>query len=613
MDTRSNSVNILLLFAITAFCCSTCRESRAEEFFKEGHYSVDTRAGYHYASVTGDRGKVGEYESLDSGMEGGFTLHSYSKRNFLDLEGAIQDENDQNYLIDFDASRIFETETTYSRFKHHLDHDPLTNQDFFTDFGPDSTNAIIIEEMRSENTVRVPFIPNLKLNADFREFNRRGHEQATTVSKCTECHVTSKDKRVNQTTTDVDIGAAMTIRFLTFNYSHIQRSFNEGGTPPVAYYGFSSPSFPVKGFQYYSSVPDLRTSSNRFGTKAELPLHSSFSLDYEAGSNHNRETRYKRDYDSFAARFSTMVLRYASFTFNYHDYNMDTTVPGAMERDFTRSSVSFKTMPWKKSFLTGSYRWEDIDRKESAEESTGREVVSLSLVSRLYRTVDLNMRYRNERTHDPFVNEQWNLFRSLSTSEPTRSDEARIALNWSPKGNLSFSSYIVYQQADSSRYELDEERTEMMVSIWYAPRENLMITGSYGLIETEIDAQTAYKTVHGVRLADITSDNHVPYDDRSNCYNLLISYRFRPDLALSSNLTFIDSRSDFDSSLYDNNVGEYSDLSIERLDASFGLDYLYKPSISFYAKYNLRDYNDRETNDLDGDLHFISVGASYSF
>ena len=196
---------------------------------------------------------------------------------------------------------------------------------------------------------------------------------------------------------------------------------------------------------------------------------------------------------------------------------------------------------------------------------------------------------------------------------PPGAIETRVSLNWSPKGNLSFSSFIVYEQADSSRYELDEERTEMMVSIWYAPRENLMITGTYGLIDTEIDTQTTFKTIHGVRLTDITSDNHVPYDDQSNCYNLLINYRFRPNLALSSNLTFTDSSADFDSRVYDNNVGEFSDLSIERLDASFGLDYLYKPSISFYAKYNLRDYNDRETDDLDGDLHFISVGASYTF
>jgi hypothetical protein len=93
----------------------------------------------------------------------------------------------------------------------------------------------------------------------------------------------------------------------------------------------------------------------------------------------------------------------------------------------------------------------------------------------------------------------------------------------------------------------------------------------------------------------------------------LLNYRFLHNLALNSNLTFTDSQADFDSRVYDDNVGEFSDLNIERLDASFGLDYLYKPSINLYAKYNLRDYNDRENNDLDGDLHFISFGVAYAF
>lgn len=603
---------MLLMAAISAFSCVMSEEGRAE-IFEEGHYSIDTRAGYHYASVGGYRGKVGEYESLDSGMEGGFTLHSRSKGNYLDITGTLQDEDDQSYLLHADARRIFETETTYSRFKHYLDHDTLENQDFFTDFDLFSRNAIIREEMKSENTLRVPFIPHLKLNADFRELNRRGHQQATTVSKCTQCHVISKDRRINQSTKDVDLGAEMTLGFLTVNYNYLQRSYNEGGAPPVAYYGFASSSFPVQGFQYYNSVADSRTSSNRFRTKAVLPLRSTFSFDYVTGSNHNRETHAERDFESFAARFSTAALKYVSLSFQYHDYNMDNDAPGAMERDFTRSSLAFKTVPWKRSFLTGGYRWENIDRTVSAEESTVREIVTIAFLSRPHRTVDLNVRYRNERTHDPFVNEELKLFRSLMTSEPTRRDETRIALNWSPRGNLSLSSFIVYEQADSSRYAVDEERVEMMLNLWYAPRENLTITGSYGLIDTEIDARTAYRTVHGVWLSDLTTDNRAPYDDRSNCYSLLINYRFRPNLALSTDLTFTDSRADFDSSVYGTNVGEFSDLNIERLDASIGLDYLYKPSISFYAKYNFRDYNDREADDLDGELNYISIGMQYTF
>ena len=69
----------------------------------------------------------------------------------------------------------------------------------------------------------------------------------------------------------------------------------------------------------------------------------------------------------------------------------------------------------------------------------------------------------------------------------------------------------------------------------------------------------------------------------------------------------------FKNSIYSSNVGEFSDLNVERVDASIGLDYIYKPYLSFYAKYNYRDYNDREVNELDGTAHLISFGMNYTF
>jgi hypothetical protein len=586
---------------------------RGQDFFREGDYSLDVQTGYHHATVHGYRGKVGEYEALDSGMDASFDLAARSRRNHLDVEGDVRDENDQRYLMEFDGGRIFETETSYTRYRHYLDHDPLDNQDFFTDFDAGRTNAIIREEMQSENIFRIPFMPGLKLRADFRELNKRGHRQATTVNKCTQCHVTSRDKRINQSTQDLKLGADITVRSLTLSYTHMQRAFNEGGASPIAYYGFESPDFPVKGFREYSSVADARTYTNHFKARTELPLQSSFAVDYALGENHNRETGYERDSQNFAVRLSTAALRYLTLNFHYHDYNQDNNVPDTLERDVTRSSISFKTRPWKRNYLTGSYVWEDTDRRDSASRSTLRKVVRLSFLSKPHRDVELNIRYRNEQTDDPFVNEEWELFRSLQTSEPTRGDEVHLALNWTPRANLSLSPSARYEQADSSSYDIDEKRLEMMISLWYAFRDNLILTGSYSLIDTDIDTRTAYKNYHGVWRSDYLFDRSTPYNDRSNCYHLTLNYRFSRTVACVGSVMLTDSNADFDSSIYDNNIGEFSDLNIERLDTSLGMEYFYKPNLTFYARYNYRDYNDREINDLDGRLHFMSLGAKYTF
>jgi len=587
---------------------------RAEGLLEEVDYSFDARIGYHYADVNGYRGKVGEYEVLDPGMEGAFNLRATIPGKYFDLGGEILDEDDQRYMMDLDVNRIFQMETSYNRYTHYLDHVSLSNQDFYTDFDAGENNAIRVEEIKSANVIRIPSIPNFKVKADFRQLNKRGHWQVTTVSKCDQCHVTSANKRIDQTTEDFKIGAEMTLGPITLDYTHLQRNFSEGGSFPIAYYGFGARSFPVKGFNKYGTVPDSRTYVNQIKSKARLPLRSYLYMDYEMGEHHNRETRQKREFESFAVRLTSASLKYVTFNFKHYDYNMDSNVRGAMDKDVRRSGISFSTKPWKRNFLRGSYRWEDIDRDNSAEESTLKKIFTLSLFGRPHRKLDFNARYSNERTDDPFLNEQWELFGFIQqTSLPNSRESVRISLNWNPRGNLSLSSTFTYEDADSDRYNIDEERMEMMFSIWFAPIDKLMITGSYSLIETEMETRSIYKTYHRRGPLDYLSDNSTNYDDKSQCYNLAVNYRFTRNIALVSNLTFNDSHADFDSRVYGSNIGELSDLNIENVDASIGIDYLYKPNLSFYTKYNYRDYNDREVNDLDGEVHLMSVGVNYTF
>ena len=172
----------------------------------------------------------------------------------------------------------------------------------------------------------------------------------------------------------------------------MQRSFNEGGKSPIAYYGYPAQSFPVKGFQKYNSIADSRTYVNKFKAKAELPLQSSFCFDYEKGENQNRDTHHKREFESFAFRFTTASLKYVTFNFNHYDCDVNSKVPGAMDKDVKRSRISFRTRPWKRNFLRGSYRWEDVDRRNSAEESTFKKVFDLSLFGRPHRKINFKVK-----------------------------------------------------------------------------------------------------------------------------------------------------------------------------------------------------------------------------
>ena len=131
----------------------------------------------------------------------------------------------------------------------------------------------------------------------------------------------------------------------------------------------------------------------------------------------------------------------------------------------------------------------------------------------------------------------------------------------------------------------------MIFSIWYAPRENLIITGYYSYIDAKIDSPTEYKTYHGWWQSDFSFDDKTSYDSTTNCFNLMVNYRFSRNIALTGNLIYADSRSDFDQDVYRVNVGDFSKLKIERISFALGFDYFYIPPVSFYTDYNYRDYN----------------------
>jgi hypothetical protein len=92
MHKKNRIILSLLLISIVAIMCSTGRGSWAEEFFKEGEYAFDASIGYHHATVNDNRVKVGEYEVLDSGMEGTFDLQTHTRRNYFDLTGVVKDK-----------------------------------------------------------------------------------------------------------------------------------------------------------------------------------------------------------------------------------------------------------------------------------------------------------------------------------------------------------------------------------------------------------------------------------------------------------------------------------------------------------------------------------------
>jgi hypothetical protein len=602
---------LLLLIAMVLPAPAPAQEEESEV---PEALSMGFKLGYHHINVNGYRGKVGEYEVLDPGMEGTFILDGNRGRNYFGFEGVVRDEDDMDYALDVDAERLLQTETSYNRFQHYLDHDPLTNQDFVSDFDVGKDNVILWEELTSKNTFWMPLLPGVKIEVDYRQMNKRGHRQATTVAKCTRCHVTSNNRRVDQSTEDVRVGVEARLKSVTLNYFHFERTFDEGGRAPIAFYGNESATFPVKNFNFYGQVPDARTVVDEIKLSANLPAGSTFFGSYRWGKQTNRNTHNDRDFSNLAFRLTSFLRKLVAVNVYYSNYTMNNDVRDAMDLRIRRTGMDVSSRWWRKTTLRTTYYWEDIDRRNFVEESTLKKVFNVALFSRLYPKIDFNIRYRKDKIDDPFVAEERGpgLFKLTQTSLPRTRDEVYASVNWNLRADLSLNSTFRYEDMENPRYDVDENRYEFVLSLWYSPTETLVFTGSYNLIDSEIDTRRSTKTYHVRDLKDILVEE-MPYDDRSQTFLISANYRWTPQLALTGDLRYTDSRSDFDAQEFSSNVGDFSKHHIEQIGGSLELDYIYGKRMTFFAKYAYRQYNDREENFLDGEFHLMNFGVKYSF
>jgi hypothetical protein len=576
-------------------------------------YSAAAGTGFHQFNVIGNRGTVGEYDDLRSGADAYFTLQGREGRNYLDAYGRFLSANDQTYIFNVDVQRIFQTAFSYQKFTHNLDHDPLTNQDFATDFNPDQRNRILIEELKSGNTLRLPVLPFLQFKMDYRSYSKRGNCQATTVAKCSQCHVSSRNKRVNSTTEDLTFTIAGTAGPATIQYSHLQRIFNEGASPPYNNYRDGASFFLVKGYAPYSLVPDTSNSVHEIKLLSRLPLSSSLFASYQTGEKDNRDTNHDIDYSNIAVRLSSLFFRYCTADTFYNQYHMHNSTPGSIDRNTRRGGFDVSSSFLKKLNLKFSYIWEDIDRDDFQVNSTKSQTYRLTANYRMLRKIRLHFKYQKTRTSDPFVTQDQDFLRLVQTSLPQSAEEFYSSLSWSVLQNFSLNANFRYVNNDNDRYNADEDRYESTLSFWYVPEEKVTVSAAYTYRKTSLDTPVSYKRYHLNDASSLFLFNEAPYDDSSQAYFLSLSYLLNRRTSLTGELTYTRSRAEFDSPVDGTNIGGFSDLRINKLETALGINYLYSRTITLNAKYLFREYNDKNNRSLDGQFSGVSLGLNWSF
>ncbi|MCP4716115.1 MAG: MtrB/PioB family outer membrane beta-barrel protein [Deltaproteobacteria bacterium] len=587
-------------------------EEQTQKIPVEVYSEIST--SYDHYNVKGYRGKVGEYAQLDSGLKTAFYLEMISGKTHLDASGEIRDKRDQMYQFNVDYKRFLQTSMFYSRYRHYLDHDQLENQDYATDYDVGVDNGITIEELKADNTLRIPSLPFLKFTADVRRYSKRGQRQATTVSKsCGQCHVTSRNKRINQDTDEIKLGVEGSLGPATLRYVFSQQRFNEGAEAPTANYGDGASFFNVRGRAPYSRVPDFKTQTHKVSLHSMLPFDAGIFASLQSGRRTNRDIHSDVRFRNIAARLSKYLTKRFSCDLFYSNYHMDSNVPDARVRDMEKGGLSFNARFFKRTNLKFTCIWENTDRSNFIEGYTRKKTCRLTLNRRIMHKLRLHMRYEKSRTHDPFVLRDSTFGSLAQTSLPRDEDWYYMSLNWNPRANFSLTTNLRYLNSRNKSYDVDEDRYEFVLSAWYMPLERLTLTGAFTLIDNEVDTPVAYKMYHLNGAESLVRSNDIPYDDCSRSLFISASYQVNPRLAFTGDITYIKSNSDFDSQLDFRNVGEFSNLEINQIQTSFGFTYLYSRDVSVYGKYRFQEYNDQEDDYFDGQFSLVSIGLNWAF
>ena len=245
---------------------------------EEKPYELEVSIGGSVNDYDDAPNRAAEYKSqvdMDSSwyLGGKFRLHYNDV--LLDLQGNYIEKEDQQYEGQLDFKRLLSYSTSYDRFWHRLDTDYLENLEaqsvkplvkvaggaavYHESFETTQDYGIRHSLWKNNALLRLPGLPGVTIGFSHRMEERRGFEQAKTISKCASCHVAAYSKHIKEYTNDYVPYIEARLGQFTFKYQLLYRSFSSGSDVPTHVY--------------------LNANNPVNGKEGNLPLRVNYDLD----------------------------------------------------------------------------------------------------------------------------------------------------------------------------------------------------------------------------------------------------------------------------------------------------------------------------------------------
>ena len=433
-----------------------------------GEFTSSIEVGAAGMSVNDEVNKVNEYSTPrdDDGVNPYLKAHIEASNEDinLDLDAAFMSNRDQKYDLEADYKRIIRVNGSYDTFKHWLSHDQLEHMRatmtgsnaspnpsvFSQDLVPGKDFYMIHKELETEGKVTIPDLPNVTINAGYRQEERTGTEQAISISHCSACHVDGSAKDVDETTKDLTLGLTGKFGMVTVDYEYLTRDFDdtssdlyndylERGAPraPFTTGAFTDRLLFDGDYYSYDSTPDSEKDSNTLKVRVDLSndtiLSSTVvSSEVESDKNNDVDNLYlskghlSTDYDSYSLRASTRLGNWklsgygrreeidsTSNTLTFvNSGGVDvaaseerTTYESEEDRDITTLGANAYYRFNRSTSMTLGYEYKDVDRDiDSAVDST-TNTVKASVRFRPTNTINTRLSYMYQNIDDAFRHE----------------------------------------------------------------------------------------------------------------------------------------------------------------------------------------------------------------
>ena len=418
-------------------------------------------AGAIVGSNEGSQNRLNEFEVAKDGTLPNFAAQVWGnngsfKFDLLASHGG--DNRDQKYAAYLSGGGgRFKASVTLDRFLHRLDHDPLDYMDAgvgnfvvrSTDHDPgteySTTNGLLNTDVSFAATKNVEFFVSHKM------VMRDGVHQGLTMSHCSNCHVESFGRKLDQTTNTLAAGARISAGRFTANYTYENRTFEENAATPTN--TFDNAIHPVtladvflSRVQYddgdgpltFDLFPKFTKQTSTVRAAYALPGDGAVSGNFTHSSSNNDYSDFGSTFTGGHARVTIPLGKRAYLKGLFRKYEIETEsvfvdvveltapagpaagltyaqqYPGMLPLDYNTESAASRSptemalelafRPGKRSSINLGYEYEEITRESFHVEKSTTNVFKASAYWRPDKTINLRARYEQAMTSDPFAN-----------------------------------------------------------------------------------------------------------------------------------------------------------------------------------------------------------------